>query len=284
MILILILGLAAGGGLVGVFTLSAADLIWGESIGVVEIKGVIQESEPIIRTLINFSRSKNVKAIILRIDTPGGGVAATQEIYKEIIRAREKKKIIASLGSMATSGGLYVAAAADRVMANPATVTGSIGVIMQLVNVENLLEKVGVRSVVIKSGPYKDMGSITRTMKEEEKKLLLDVVNQLHHQFVRDLAKARHLEEGKVSALADGRIFTGEEAIHLGLVDELGNFRDAVDAAKKLAGLKGSPKLIYPRKRDSLLKELLFNRGPLKLIPEWMDKPLSFQYIYLPGV
>ncbi|MDY6851111.1 MAG: signal peptide peptidase SppA [Thermodesulfobacteriota bacterium] len=275
-----------GGGLAGLAYLvgSGDGPSFGQGIGVVELKGVITESESVLKTLVGFRRNKNVKVIILRIDSPGGGVAATQEIYREIERTKKRKKVIASLGNIAASGGLYIAASANKILANPATVTGSIGVIMQMINVEGLLGKIGFRPIVIKSGRYKDIGSATRTMTEDERAILQRTVDQLHQQFVRDLAKGRALDVEKVSKLADGRIFTGEEALSLGLVDELGNFEDAVKMAVKTAGLVGRVRLIYPKKKDIWWKGLLQGESPLNILPEWADQPLRFQYLYLPGL
>lgn len=256
----------------------------GDGVGVVEIKGVITDAEPTLKTLVRFSRAKNIKAVIVRIDSPGGGVAPTQEIYREIIRTRKTKKVIASLGNVAASGGLYVASATDKILANPATVTGSIGVIMQMINVENLLGKVGFQPVVIKSGRYKDMGSATRTMTDEERALLQGIVDELHRQFVKDVAIGRNLDEEKVIGMADGRIFTGEQALNLGLVDQLGNFEDAVTLAGALGGLEGRFPLIYPEEKKSWWQDILSGKSPVNILPEWVDQPLRFQYLYLPGI
>ncbi|MEW5724570.1 MAG: signal peptide peptidase SppA [Thermodesulfobacteriota bacterium] len=286
LVIVLIVVLLLAGGLGGLFLWLSGpdDLGLGAGVGVIEIDGVIVESSHIVEALNRFRRSEDIKAIIIRIDSPGGGVAATQEIYKEIRRTAVEKKVIASMGGLAASGGLYVASAADRIVANPATVTGSVGVIMQMVNLEELLGKVGFRPVVIKSGKYKDMGSAARPMTEEERALLQQVVDELHRQFVRDLARGRHLEEEKVAALADGRIFTGEQALALKLVDELGNFEDAVTLAGKLAGLEGRPHLVYPKYDKPWWKELLSGKTPLNVWPEWTRQPLTFQYLYLPGL
>jgi len=256
----------------------------GEGIGVLEIEGVVADAQPILEALVKFRRSGKIKAIVIRVDSPGGGVAPTQEIFREIQRTKQEKKVIASLGNIAASGGLYLAAPADKILANPATVTGSIGVIMQMVNVEDLMSKVGFRSIVIKSGKYKDMGSATRTMTDDEKQLLQQVVDRLHRQFVKDLAESRKLAVEKVAGLADGRIFTGEEALELGLVDALGNFQDAVALAGKMAGLKGPVRLIRPEKKDSWWKHLLSGQSSLSLLPEWLEHPLRFQYLYLPNL
>ena len=285
-VLIVALVLLLGAGLLtGLAVLLAGGESWssGPAIGIVDIHGVILDSEETLKNIIRYTRNKDVKAVILRIDSPGGGVAATQEIYQELLRLRKEKKIVAALGAVAASGGLYVAAAADKVVANPATVTGSIGVIMQSLNLEDLMHKVGVKSVVIKSGQYKDIGSATRPMKDEERALLEGVVKEMHRQFVHDVAKGRKLPEDKVAAQADGRIFTGQQALALGLVDKLGNFQDALALAKNLAGLQGDVRLILPRKKDSLLRELLDGRTSLRLTPDWLKSPFSFQYLYLPG-
>ena len=278
------IALVAGGAGVAVYLIRSFEG-GGGSIGVVEIQGVISNPAPIVDTLDSFQKSSKIKAIVLRIDSPGGGVAATQEIYQEIRKVRKTKKVIASMGSMAASGGLYVAVAADQVVANPATVTGSIGVIMQMVNVEDLLAKVGLSPVVIKSGRYKDIGSSARPMTEEERTLLQHIVDEMHRQFIDDVARGRGMEHQEVSRIADGRIFTGREALKLGLIDRIGNFKDAVKLAAKLSGLKGSPKLIFPRKKDTWWKELLSGKNPLELriLPQWTRTPLSFQYLYLPG-
>ena len=177
-------------------------------------------------------------------------MGATQEIYEEIQKVRKEKKVVASMGSVAASGGLYVAAGADKVVANKATITGSIGVIMNLFNIQELLDKIGLSPLVIKSGKYKDIGSSNRPMTDEERALLQGVIDELHGQFVKDLADGRGLAEEKVIEIADGRIFTGVRAKQIGLVDELGNFQDAVQLAKKLGGLKGEPRLIYPEKNE----------------------------------
>ena len=258
------------------------DLAHGEGVAVIKIEGIITDSTKTVTTLNRVRRNSKIKAVIIRIDSPGGGVAATQEIYKEIERTKKEKKVIVSMGSVAASGGLYVAAPADKIIANPATVTGSIGVIMQLVNVEELLGKVGLSSVVIKSGRYKDLGSSVRPMTPDERAILQNVTDQLHQQFVRDLSKGRGLDETKVAQWADGRIFTGERALELGLIDKLGNFEDAVSMAASLAGMEGRPNLIYQREERPWWRELIGGNTPLQILPQWSRQPLTFQYLYLP--
>ncbi|MBU2549915.1 MAG: signal peptide peptidase SppA [Proteobacteria bacterium] len=275
-----------GGGLIGLAILidRADGMSFGDGLAVIEIQGVITADSEVVKNLVRFRRDDKVKAIIIRIDSPGGGVAPSQEIYREVRRTRKDKKVVVSMGGVAASGGLYIASAADKVLANPGTVTGSIGVIMQMMNVEELLGKVGVSSVVVKSGRYKDIGSMTRTMTEEERAVLQGMVDKLHKQFVRDLAKGRGLKEEQVAAIADGRIFSGEEAVDLGLVDGLGNFEDAVDAAARFGGLKRPVRLIYPRKKTSFFEQILEGKSPVQILPGWITRPVAFQYLYLPGL
>lgn len=220
----------------------------GERVGVIEINGPIIDSQRIINDVKLFRDNEAVKALVIRINSPGGGVGPSQEIYREIRRTLARKKVIASMGAVAASGGYYVAAAADGIVANPGTITGSIGVIMGYTNFEELMEKIGLTAVVIKSGEYKDLGSPSRPMTDREKALLEEVTGDIHRQFVADVAQGRKLEVAAVAAIADGRIITGEKAVDLGLVDRLGNFQDAVQWAGELAGIEGDPKILYPEK------------------------------------
>ena len=254
----------------------------GGSVGVIEIKGIISRAEPVLRTLVQFRNDKNIKAIILRVDSGGGGVAPTQEIYREIMRTRSKKKVIASLGNLAASGGIYVASAANYILANPGTLTGSVSVIMHFTNYEGLFEKVGLRSISITSGEFKDIGSPTRKMTDKEKKILQRLVDQIHQQFVNDLAKARGLPLEKISALADGQIFSGEEALELGLVDQLGNFEDAVAYAQKVTGLSKRPRLVYPKKKKNWLLDILTGKSQVNLLPDRFSHPFRLEYLYAP--
>jgi len=220
----------------------------GERIGVIEINGPIVDSQHIINDIKLFRDNKAVRALVIRINSPGGGVGPSQEIYREIRRTMEHKKVIASMGAVAASGGYYVASAAEGIVANPGTITGSIGVIMGYTNFEELMDKIGLKAVVIKSGEYKDVGSPTRPMTDREKNLLEAVTQDIHQQFVGDVAQGRQMEIAAVDAIADGRIITGEKAQALGLVDRLGNFQDAVQWAGELAGIEGDPEILYPKK------------------------------------
>ena len=241
----------------------------GPKVAVVEIEGIIIDGTAAVRELREHADNSAIKAIVLRINSPGGVVAPTQEIFSAIQRARKAgKPVVATLGAVAASGGYYVAAAADRIYANPGTLTGSIGVVMQMANLEGLLKKVGVEYVVVKAGAYKDVGNFARTMSPEERKMLQALLDDVYSQFVDAVAEGRGLERKEVLAFAEGRIYSGQQALALKMVDEMGGFEDAVEAAGKLANIQGRPKLVYPRRKFSF-KDLLESRlglpgaGPL---------------------
>lgn len=239
----------------------------GEKVGVIEVTGAIIDSEEVVGQIKEFREAEAVKSIVIRINSPGGGVGPSQEIYREIQKTVARKKVVASMGSVAASGGYYVAAAADHIVANPGTITGSIGVIMGYTNFEALMEKIGLQPVVVKSGEFKDMGSPVREMKAEERRLLEALTRKIHHQFIRDIAQGRGIDAGRVESIADGRIFTGEDAKEMGLVDRLGNFQDAVQWAGELGGIKGDVKTIYPEKeRPSFIEYVM--ESALKLISQ----------------
>jgi protease-4 len=227
---------------------------FGDKIAIVEVRGVITQSSGVIEELQQYLADDGVKAIILRVDSPGGGVGPSQEIYREIMRIKSnsKRKVVTSMGSVAASGGYYIASASDLIVANPGTITGSIGVIMQFSNFEELLKKIGVRGVVLKSGEHKDIGSPFREMTPEEKRIMQEVLDNVHQQFIQAVADGRKLDRSKVAQIADGRILTGEQAKNLGLVDQLGNLQDTIDITAKLAGIVGKPNILYPKKRISI--------------------------------
>ncbi|MBW6503580.1 signal peptide peptidase SppA [bacterium] len=226
----------------------------GERVAVISVSGVISSSEQTIEQLKKFGKDDSVKAIVLRIDSPGGGVGPSQEIYEEVKKVRAKKPVLASMGALAASGGYYIACAAQRVYANPGTITGSIGVIMPFMNVKDLIEKFGVKGMTVKSGSFKDMGSPLRDMTPQERDLLQGVVDNVHLQFVNAVADGRNLDREEVLRIADGRIFTGEQAKGLGLVDAIGNLEDAISDAGKLGKISGEPKVVTaPKKKISFL-------------------------------
>ena len=234
------------------------DLSTDDRIALIRVEGVILDSQTTIGELKRFSENPSVKAIVIRIDSPGGGVVPSQEIYNAVkqVRSKHNKAVIASMGSVAASGGYYIAAATDRIVANPGTLTGSIGVIMETANVEGLLQKIGVEGVVIKSGKYKDVGSPLRKMSTDERGLLQGVMDDVHKQFIEAVAEGRSLELRAAQALADGRIFTGRQAKEAKLVDELGDLEDAIQLAAEVVGIEGEPKVIEPRRRFSLREVL----------------------------
>ena len=226
--------------------------VFGDKIAIVEIKGVITQSSGIIEELQIYLEDEGVKAIILRIDSPGGGVGPSQEIHREILKSKSKKKVVTSMGSVAASGGYYIACASDLIVANPGTITGSIGVLMQFSNFEELLKKIGIKGMVLKSGEHKDIGSPFREMTAEEKRIMQEVLDNVHQQFIQAVAEGRKLDYSKVVQIADGRILTGEQAKNFGLVDKMGNLQDTIDITAKMVGIKGKPNILYPKKRISI--------------------------------
>lgn len=254
----------------------------GEKVGIIELTGAITGSRDIIHNLKLFRENSSIKAIVIRIDSPGGAVGPSQEIFREIKKTVKSKKVIASMGAVAASGGYYVAAGADGIVANPGTITGSIGVIMAYANFQELLHKIGLVPVVIKSGKYKDIGSPVREMAKEEKKILQDFSNRIHRQFIMDIAEGRGMDQVKVEALADGRIFTGEEAKAFGLVDRLGNLEDAVEWAGRLGGIKGKISTVYPPKKKFSILKYLTGSSVKEFISQLVNQSLYAGYLYMP--
>lgn len=231
-------------------TSTPLQMVGSDKVALVKLEGLLLTAEPVVEELNDYAEDSSIKAIVLRIDSPGGGVVVSQEIYNAVKNARkEGKKVVVSMGTVAASGGYYVAAAADRIMANPGTLTGSIGVKMEFANIEKLLEKIGVRGMVVKAGEYKDVGSPFREMSEQEKKLLQDVIDDVHSQFIKAIAEGRNMQEAEVRAIADGRIFTGRQALDLRLVDQLGDLADSIKVAGELVGIKGKPRVVEKRKK-----------------------------------
>lgn len=218
----------------------------GKRIGVIEIIGPITSSDQTVQTIVDFRINDSIKGVILRVDSPGGGVGPSQEIYAEVKRLVAEKPVVVSMGSVATSGGYYVALPAQKIVANPGTLTGSIGVIMGFTNYQDLFEKIGLKSDVIKSGKHKDIGSPTRPMTDGDRAILQSLIDDVHQQFVEHVAEGRDLEFATAAKLADGRIYTGRQAKESGLIDELGNFRDAVTLIAEMASIDGEPTLVYP--------------------------------------
>ena len=255
-----------------------------EGVGIIELKGLIVSSEQTLKHLTEFRHNPDVKSIVLRIESPGGAVGAAQEIYQEIKRINEVKPVVASMGSMGASGGYYAALGAAEIMANPGTMTGSIGVIVKFPNLEGLFEKIGYKTEVIKSGPLKDTGASNRPLSEEERTLMQDLIDNVYNQFVQDIAAARSMPTETILGLADGRIYSGEQALAVGLIDKLGNFIDAITLAADLGGLDPkNPRLIYPKADRKFSLYNLLTNAEQSLVDNFVPVApiLSFEW---PGV
>lgn len=234
-----------------------AGLTSKEGVGLIEVKGMILDSKETIRQLRYFLKKDSVKAVVLRVDSPGGIVAPSQEIYSEVKKFAAKKKIIVSMGSLAASGGYYISAPATMIYANPGTITASIGVILKLSNIESLMDKIGIKSYTLKTGKYKDSGSPVRQFSAEDRAMLQSVIDNTHQQFVRAVAEGRKLPIEEVRKIADGRILSGEQAVGHKLVDRLGTLQDAIDEAGRQAGIAGDPELLLPPKKQINYLDLL---------------------------
>lgn len=252
----------------------------GEKVGLIRIQGVILDSKEAIEELKNYSKDPSIKAVILRVDSPGGAVAPAQEIYKEIMNLKKKKKVVVSMGSVAASGGYYIASPADKIVANPGTLTGSIGVIMEIPNFEGLMKKIGVETQVIKSGKHKDIPSVFKSMTEEERKILQSVLDDVHEQFIKAVSEGRGIEYKEIKKLADGRIFTGKKAKELGLVDVLGNLEDAIKLAGEISGIKGEPRVVSKKEKFSIW-DIIAGGFPRELIKDGFPT-IRLKYILTP--
>jgi protease-4 len=230
----------------------------GERIALVEVRGAIIDARDIVEQIARYREDDSIRAIVLRVDSPGGVVAPTQEIFEELRKTREAgKTIVASMGSVAASGGYYIACVADSIVANPGTLTGSIGVIFEMPNAEGLLRKLGVDWAVVKSGDHKDIGSPARRMTPEERRIIQSVVDDVYNQFIDVVSRYRPLSRDEVVELADGRVFTGNQAKSLRLVDRIGTYEDAIALAARMVGITGKPRII--REREKTFLEVLIN-------------------------
>lgn len=259
---------------------------FGEKVGVVEINAMIVDSKDHIGQIKAFTEDDAIKAIVIRVDSPGGAVAPSQEIFREIRKATAVKPVIASMGTIATSGGYYISAAADGIIANPGTITGSIGVILGYTNFEKLFEKIGLYPVVIKSGEYKDIASPIREMTPEEKALLQQFSDGVHNQFIEHVAEGRGMAVDEIRQIADGRIFSGETALSLGLVDRIGNLEDAIEWAGREGGIKGPIDTVYPPEKKLPLLRYLLEEAVSEirtiLARQSGASPITGGYIYYP--
>lgn len=260
-----------------------------DKIGVIPIRGIISNSQDIVDNLEEFGKDPTIKAVIIRIDSPGGGVASSQEIYSAVKTLKRSKKVVASLSSIAASGGYMIACAADKIVANPGTITGSISAIMYFANAEELLKKIGFKSSVIKSGKYKDMGSPTREMTADEKNILQGLIDDIYDQFLDVIVEDRKISKEDIKKIADGRVFTGRQAQSLKLIDALGDRRYAVQLAAKIAGIKGDTEIVFPRKKDISLWDYLIQSSATFIAGAIRDKidtvlPQEVNFLYQYGM
>lgn len=263
---------------------SGGDFAFSDRVQVVDIEGELVDSRFIIDQLKRYEDSDSIKAILLNIDSPGGGVAVAQELYTEVKRLREKKgkTIVAYFSSTGASGAYYVACGANKIIANPGTIVGSIGVIAEFVNYQALMEWAKLKDIVFKTGEFKDTGSPTRALTDRERTYFQGLIDDMYVQFLEAVASGRNMDLPEVRALADGRVFTGRDAKQRKLIDEIGNFQDAVDLTAKLAGISGKPRLIrLNRPRVTLLDVLTTDLS--RLVPfngQTLKSQIRFQYLW----
>jgi protease IV len=278
LLVVILIALSTGASLF----LGEAPVVSSDKVALVKVEGVILDSEDVIDQLKKYSKNSSIKAIVLRIDSPGGAVVPSQEIYEEIrkVKLQNNQKVVTSMGTVAASGGYYIASASDKIVANPGTLTGSIGVIMEFASIEQLMDKLGVRSEVVKSGARKDVGNFMRSMTPEEKLYLQGVLDDVHAQFVDAVSLGRKMKREDVWKLADGSVYTGRQAKQIGLVDELGDLEDAIRLAGKLGNIQGEPKVVTEEKKYSIW-DLIRGKDVSNLMRGIMPKNLqSLLYLY----
>ena len=236
------------------------DMGGGEKIAVVDVEGVILQAKPFVEQLKRYGDDSSIKAIILRVDSPGGGAAASQEMYEAVKRVRDQKKkmIVASIQTVGASGAYYIASGASKIYANRASIVGSIGVIAEWVNYGDLLRWAKLKEVLFTAGELKAAGDPAREMTPAERDYLQSLVNEMYGQFIHDVADGRKLKVDAVKSLASGRVWTGQQAIGLQLIDKLGGFQDAVDDTAKAVGIHGEPSLVHPEEKKRTLLDILF--------------------------
>jgi protease-4 len=257
---------------------------FGSRIGVIDINGVITDPDKIDDDLRKFGDDSSVKAIVLHINSPGGGAAASQEIYNQVVRVRResKKPIVASIESVGASGAYYIASGCDKIYANDASVVGSIGVIMEWTNYGDLMKWAKLKNVVIHAGTLKDAGDPTRDMTPEEQAYFQSLVNNMYGQFVHDVATGRHSTDDKIRPLATGQVWTGEQAVPLGLIDKIGGYRDALIDTARQVGISGEPQIEKPASdKKGLLAALSDDSGTLFPNPsKLLDQAPGFYFMW----
>ena len=255
---------------------------FGDKIAVVDLEGVIIEPQTVVKQLKEFADDDSVKAIILHINTPGGGVAASQEIYSEVRRVEKKKKIVASVETLGASGGYYVAVGTDQIYADPGSIVGSIGVISEWLNYTDLMRWAKLKDITIKSGAMKDAGNPAREMTPEERAYFQSLSDDMHGQFIAAVAEGRKMKVEDVKAIADGRVWSGQQALSLHLIDKVGDFETAVDETAKSVGIKGEPELVHPEKQHRTLLDVIFG-DVSNFVPDQakvLDNHPGFYYLW----
>jgi protease-4 len=256
---------------------------YGARVGLVRVEGILSDGRYLIEDLTSMQNDSGIKALVLRVESPGGGVAASQEIYEKLVEIRNGGlPLVVSMGGIAASGGYYISCPADSIIANPGTITGSIGVIMSFTNLTELFDKVGMDFEVVKSGQYKDTGSWSRSMTEEERALLQGTVDDIHDQFVETVARERAMAPEEVRALADGRILSGRQALEAGLLDDLGTLDDAIAMAGRMGGIEGEPRVQEPVRRQRLTLWDLMTGSVGRFLEPAASQP-GAQYLYSPS-
>jgi len=256
---------------------------FGDKIGVVEIEGVIADGKDAMEDIVKFKEDDSIRGVIVRINSPGGSVGPSQEIYQELKKLGGKKKVYISASSVCASGGYYIASAGEKIFANPSTITGSIGVIMEQVVAEDLMKKIGIQPNTIKSGKFKDVGSPFRRMQDDERAYFQQILDSIHQQFIEDVAEGRKMSVEQAKKLSDGQVYTGSRAKELGLVDSIGTFYDTVDDMKKVLGIKGKPVLVYGKRPFSLLKWLISSVTET-IIRQYNSAPINYnKYKFIPN-
>jgi protease-4 len=256
----------------------------GGKIGVIDVDGVILTAKSVVDPLRRYADDASIRAIILHINSPGGGAAASQEIFQETKKVRDEKKkpIVASVETVGASGAYYIAAGTGKVYAEPASIVGSIGVIAEWVNYEDLLRWAKLKPITMKAGELKDAGSPTRDMTPEEKAYMQGLIDNMHDQFIRDVAAGRSVPEDQIRQIASGRVWTGEQALPLKLVDRLGSFQDALEETAKMVGINGEPALVRPQNAGRNLMDLVFG-DTANLIPDpgkALETNIGFYYLW----
>jgi len=238
----------------------------GDKVAVLRVEDVILDSQIYLESIETITKDDNVKALVVRIDSPGGSVGPSQEIYSELKELGKDIPIVASIGGVGASGGYYIACAAEKIYANPGAITGSIGVIAQFASYEKLLDWAKVDVEVIKSGKYKDVGSPFREMNKADKQYIQDLIDNVYSQFKSAVADSRHLDTKQIDKVADGKIYTGEQALNLKLIDELGTINDAISMAGDLGGIEGETEVIYFPKKNFSLQDLINSKLDMNIL------------------